>query len=815
MRYRGDRIAFGAPGIDPRWEHGDKSGVGSAYSGDSKLWYTLWRGIVTEVYYPIIDHPQLRDLQFLVTDGRSFFHEERRHLDFEITRPDPIAPGYRVVSTDPDRRYRIEKEVLSHPHAPVLLERVKTVRLSGYVGPLQLYTLAAPHLDVGGQHNNGYVVEVGGREYLVAEHNDFWLALGASEPFQQLSCGYVGASDGWTDLSQNFEMDWEFDRAPDGNIALTGRLPDAGIGEFTLGLSFGRGLADAVTQLMQALGTPYERLRSRFRAQWARSGAGLDRLTALSGDGGHLYRSSHTTILVHEDKSFPGAFIASLAIPWGHSRNDTDRGAYHLVWTRDLCQIAGGLLAAGNTETPLRTLIYLAASQSSDGSFPQNFWLNGNPYWGGVQLDEVSFPILLAHRLRHHDALASFDPYPMIRAGARFLVEYGPATGQDRWEEASGYSPSTLAVHISALLVAAEFARGRKDEPTATFLEENADFLERKIEPWTVTESGTLLAGHPRHYIRILPVDPADPQPTEDPDAAFLNLANQAPGSPVRFPARDIVDAGFLELVRHGVRPANDPAVLDSIAVVDHVLRVETPLGPCWRRYNHDGYGQRDDGDPFANWGVGRAWPLLTGERGHYELAAGHDVGPYLRALERFASPTGLLSEQLWDRPSEPDKHLELGRPTGAAMPLLWAHAEYLKLLRSAADGRVFDRVPEVEARYVRDGGKRGPPIEIWKFRRQPRAVRAGTRLRVQASQPFRLHWSVRGWEAPQDSESISIPLGIFYVDLDLPKEAPGPIEFTFFWPQRDAWEGRDYRVEVLPPEPALALGVRPVRAAR
>ena len=799
MKVRGERVAPGAPGIEARWEHGDKVGVGTAYSSDSRLWYTLWRGVVTEVYYPFVDHPQLRDLQFLISDGQQFFHEERHHLVPSVRNLDPVAPGYAVSTQDPQGRYVIEKEVIAAPHRPVLLERVILRRAPGFRTPLKLYALAAPHLGIGGALNNGYVIEIAGQPLLAAERDGNWLVLGASVPWGRLSAGYVGTSDGWTDLNANLRMDWEYDRAPSGNVALTGELAYVEGEPFTLALAFGSSLTNAATALLQTLAFPYERHRERFLEQWRRAAGVRPGLAERSGDHGHLLRTSVTTLLCHEDKSYPGAFIASLAIPWGNSRNDSDRGGYHLVWTRDLCQVATGLLAVDHAEAALRTLLYLAASQRPDGSFPQNFWLNGDPYWAGIQLDEVSFPVLLAGRLREAGALAGFDPYPMVRSAARFLVEFGPATGQERWEEVGGYSPSTLAAHIAALCVAASFARERSEPRLATFLEGYADFLESHLEAWTVTRNGTELPGRPHHFVRILPADPEDPTPTEDPETTWVSLANQPPGAPNQFPARAVVDPGFLELVRYGVRRADDPLLQASVEVVDHALKVDTPAGPVWRRYSHDGYGQRDDGGPFDLWGTGRAWPLLAGERGHFELARGGDPTPYLRTLERIASTTGLLPEQVWDQGDLPEKHLALGRPTGAAMPLAWAHAEYLKLLRSTADRHVFDRVRVVEERYGGRPRSARPVREVWKHRRQPGSIRAGTPLRIQCAAPFRLHYSLDGWRTVSDLEAVDTGIGISVADPEIPAGSDGPLLFTFYWPERGAWEGRDYRVELRP----------------
>lgn len=355
----------------------------------------------------------------------------------------------------------------------------------------------------------------------------------------------------------------------------------------------------------------------------------------------------------------------------GEAHGDEYRGGYHLVWTRDLVKSVTALLAAGHTETALEALIYLATSQREDGGFAQNFWLNGDPYWTGIQLDQVCFPILLARRLYRENALRQFDPYPMVLQAASYLIRHGPATQQERWEEASGYSPSTLAANIAALICAASFARERNDEHTATFIEDYADFLEDHLEAWTVTTEGTLVPEIQRHYIRINPIDIHDPHPNEDSNQGMLTIANRPPGSQRQFPAKEIVDAGFLELVRYGICKPDDPLIVDSLKVVDAMLKVETPVGPCWHRYNHDGYGQREDGGPFLNWGKGRVWPLLTGERGHYELAAGHDVQPYIRAMEGLASDTGLLPEQSWDEADRPEAELWLGRPTGSAMPLV------------------------------------------------------------------------------------------------------------------------------------------------
>ena len=801
--FRGDNQAFGGPGIEARWTHGGKEGVGTAYAASSRLWFTLWRGIVTELYYPTVDRPQTRDLQFLISDGE-FVHEEKRHFDATTTRLDP-ALGYRVEGRAPDGAYTLTKEIIADPHLPCLLVNARLdCGEAALREKLRLYVLLAPHLNVGGAHNNGYVVEAVGRQILVAEKNGTWLACAATLPFARLSCGYVGASDGWTDLTHHKTLTWEFDRALDGNIALTGELDVAAAKNgdaFTLGVAFGDGLHSALTTLFQALGVPFEEQKKRFVEQWERPARHRLPLETASGDGGALFRTSYNLLLAHEDKTYQGALIASLSIPWGEARGDEDLGGYHLVWPRDMVNSAEALLACGNTETPLRALIYLAAAQQPDGRFAQNFWIRGEPYWTGVQLDEAALPILLAHRLKRLDALKGFDAYPLVRQAAGFLVRRGPVTDQERWEEAGGYSPATLGAVIAALVCAADFARDKNDAATSAFLLDYADYLECRLDDWTTTTQGTLVASVSRHYVRITPSRAGEPPPENGADEGTVFLANQPPEAQKAYPARDIVDAGFLALVRYGLRSPDDPLIINSLIVVDALLRRDTPQGACWLRYNHDGYGQRENGDPFADgWGTGHAWPLLAGERGCYELAAGRtDVSSFLHALEAWAAPNCLLPEQVWDADDLPERYLRRGGPTGAAMPLAWAHAEYLKLLRSVRDKQVFDHLPVVAGRYQT---KRAPGMASvpWSHNHPVARVTPGRALRIQASEPFRLRWSRDGWQTQQDTDVTRLnPLGVGFVDIPTPPTPSEPLRFTFFWLARDAWEGREHAVAIEP----------------
>ncbi len=787
--------AFGWPGLPGTWSSSAKEAVGTAYSVASRVWFTLAHGIITETFYPTIDRPQVRDCQFLVSDGETFFHEEKRDMAVEMEAIQDHTLGYRVTSRDRRGRYKLIKQIICDPHQPCILVHTRFGTAPEWQGKLHLYILLNPHIGGRGASNSAQRAQAGGQTLLLCWQDRIYLSVAATNPFLRTSCGYVGRSDGWQDLNDNFQMDWEFERAEQGNIAVIGEI-DLSIGnEFTLALSFGEGRHAAVSTLLQALTTPFEKQLARFTEQWHRVCCSILDLDRHSGDGGHLYRLSHNVLLAHEDKTFAGAFVASASIPWGEAKSDEDLGGYHLVWTRDMVNTATALLACGNTETACRALVYLAASQQADGGFPQNFWIDGTPYWTGIQLDEVAYPVVLAWRLWKANALAQFDPYPMVRAAASYLIRQGPVTQQERWEENSGYSPSTLAINIAALICAADFARSRGDENAARFIEEYADFLESHIEQWTVTTKGTLVDGISDHYVRIHPVRVGDNSPEEDPDSGRIELANQPPGEARQFMAREIVDAGFLELVRYGIRRANDPLVECSLKIVDSVLKVDTPAGPCWRRYNHDGYGQRADGGPYAGWGQGRAWPLLTGERAHYELAAGRSPREYILAIEGFASSGGMLPEQIWDAPDLPSTGMHLGGPTGSAMPLVWAHAEYIKLLRSAADGKPFDFIPIIAERYQAGAGRKD--LDVWKPSRQVQHVAFGHTLRIQAPHPFLLHWSLDDWQQAHDANSDSTGLGIHYVDLPISFADRGPIRFTFYWPMSQHWEGQDYQVEI------------------
>lgn len=782
-------IPFGAPGIEPRWTSSAKDGIGTAYYGASCIWFTLSHGIINEIYFPHVDSPNTRDLQLLITDGESFCHEERRDLLHQTEYPEPNALLYRLINTDCDGRYRLVKEILADPHSAVLLMRTRLEILDPKLnGKLRLYALLAPHIKGTGKHNSAYWCGLDGRKLFDVPREDIDMSFGCTPDFTRRSVGYVGFSDGWQDLMGNFKMDWEFELAEDGNIALIGEIDLSEGMEFTLGVGFGRTPHSASAHLLQAFAIPFADLREKYVSQWQRARTDVD-LSAHTRDGGTILWLSQCLLLAHEDKTFQGAFVASLSIPWGETKDDSERGGYHLVWTRDMVQTATALLACGHTESPLRALIWLACIQAADGSLPQNSSISGEAYWNGIQLDEVAAPILLAWRLHQADALRQFDPWPLISRAVRYVILHGPVTAQERWEENAGYSPSTLATVIASVVCAAEFARGRRNR-FAGFLLDYADWLAAHLEEWTVTNCGELVKEIPRHYIRITPADQKQAVASPDPDHAEIFLANGGG----KHPARNIVGGDFLQLVRLGVRAADDPLVVDSLAVIDRVLKRDLPQGPCWRRYNHDGYGQKADGSAFDGTGEGRCWPMLAGERGHYELAAGRNPLPFVEAMEQFANESGMLPEQLWDAEDLPEGKMTRGGPTGSAMPLCWAHAEYVTLVRSWKDGVCFDRIEPVYQRYAK--ARTDSKIEMWTLAHQPQQIAQGKTLRIITEKAATIHWSFDEWATVKDLETRDAGCSCWFGDLPVEQFSAGTrIVFTFLWHER--WEGKDFQVRI------------------
>jgi glucoamylase len=794
------RFAPGGPGIPPRWTSSAKMGAGTALNQHSKVWFTLSHGILNEVYFPRVDQACTRDMGFLVTDGRQFFSEEKRHCTFENVPFEPGIPAFELTNSCNSGRYRIHKEVLTDPYRNVVLQRVRFEPLVGKLSDYHLYALLAPHLANCGYGNTGWTGDYKGTAMFFAEHDGTALALASSVPWKKMSVGFVGYSDGWQDVSQHFQMEWEYTRAENGNIACTGEVDLIGCnGEFVLALGFGGIWSEAGQQARSTLFDDYAEIHKHYVSQWS-----VWQKTLLPLDEPErqtdLYRASTAVLRTHESKDFLGGIIASLSIPWGFNKGDEDLGGYHLVWPRDLVETAGALLAAGAVTDAVRVLRYLEATQEADGNWAQNLWLDGRPYWSGIQMDETAFPILLVDLMRREapGSLGNLQRWwPMVRNAASFIVRNGPVTQQDRWEEDGGYSPFTLAAEISALLAAADIADLTGHSDAAEILRAVADAWNENVERWVYATGGDLATqlGVEGYYVRITP---PDTDCSASPTQGFVPIKNRAPGQNVER-AFHVVSPDSLALVRFGLRAPDDPRILNTMRVIDGLLSVDLPQGRCWYRYNGDGYGEHADGSAFDGTGIGRPWPLLAGERAHYALAAGHpdDAEELLKVIENSTSgESRLLPEQVWDVTEIPALELLRGKPTGSACPLVWAHAEYVKLRRSLRDGKVFDQPPQTVQRYLVD-----KPVQQffeWRFNNKCRSVPRGRTLRLVLLYPALVHWSGDGWKTAQDANARDTGLGVYVLDLptaSLP--VGGQVVFTLFWPNENRWESTDYSVTV------------------
>ncbi|HYM77280.1 MAG TPA: glucan 1,4-alpha-glucosidase [Candidatus Dormibacteraeota bacterium] len=794
------RYAPGWPGIPPRWTSSAKSGAGTALNQHSKVWFTVSHGILNEVYFPRVDQACTRDMGFVVTNGRDFFSEEKRHCRFENRPFEPGIPAFELLNTDSSGRYRVHKEVLSDPYRNVVLQKIRFEPLQGKLSDYRLYALLSPHLANCGYGNTGWIGDYKGYPMFLAEHGGATLSLASSSPWKKMSVGFVGASDGWQDLSEHFQMEWEYTRAENGNIAFTGEIDLAACnGEFVLALGFGTIWTEAAQQARSSLFEDYTEIREHFVSQWR---SWQQKLLPLDEPlrQHDLYRSSTAVLRTHESKDFLGGIIASLSIPWGFNKGDEDLGGYHLVWPRDLVETAGALLAAGAVSDAARVLRYLEATQEAAGNWAQNLWLDGRPYWGGVQMDETAFPILLIDLMRREapEALGRLDRWwPMVRNAVSFIIRNGPVTQQDRWEEDAGYSPFTLAAEISALLAAAEIADLTGHSEQAQTMRDVADAWNDNIERWVYATGGDLAQqlGISGYYVRIAP---PDTDGAASPTQGFVPIKNRPPGQD-GYRAYHIISPDALALVRFGLRAPDDPRILSTLRAIDALLAVELPQGPCWYRYNGDGYGEHRDGSAFDGTGIGRAWPLLAGERAHYVLAAGHvdEAQALLTVMENSTSgQSRLLPEQVWDAADIPALELFRGKPSGSACPLVWAHSEYIKLRRSIRDGRIFDQPPQTVQRYLKE--KHVRQIFGWRFNNKTRSVPRNKTLRIVMLSAARVHWSIDNWKTPHDTETRDTGLGIHVLDLptaSLP--SGGEAVFTFFWANENRWEGTDYRVTV------------------
>jgi glucoamylase len=615
------KSAPGGPGSKPRWTSSAKTAVGTAISKQSRIWYTIGQGVLNELYFPDIDKANTRTIRFLVTDGTEFFSDEEHDASHQVTAFEPGIPGYTVVSTCRHGRYRLTKEILTESVRDTLLLRVKFEQLMP-APQLKLYVYVEPHLADQGAGNSCWVGEYHGLTMMFAQRWISALAVYSSVPFVQTSCGFVGKNDGYVDLRTHSQLTKIYNQALNGNVGMCGELDWKAAGSsFVVAIALGANPPEAGQQARAGILTRFDEVKTRFISDWQTAQGAYKTMNVPEGSAHDMARISTAVLQTHESKRFPGGFVASLSLPWGFSRGDEDIGAYHVLWPRDLCETAMGLMACGDMDAGRRALFFLACTQKANGSWSQNMWLDGTEHWGAIQMDGIAMPILLADQLRRAGELKGYDAWPMMRNAVQFLLRMGPGTGEDRWEALSGYTTFTMACEIAGLLAAADFADTAGAAGEAEFLRETADAWNDAVDTLTYARDTDLAkaAGVEGYYLRITPKSAIKRIPL---DKLWLKLANHGVLGGRRL-AVEVLSPDALALVRFGMRSAQDPRIQATVKLIDAHLRSEMTTGHGWIRSTDDGYGEHKDGSPYDGTGIGHCWPLLAGERGHYAVAAG------------------------------------------------------------------------------------------------------------------------------------------------------------------------------------------------
>jgi glucoamylase len=727
-------------GLFPIHDPPQKSMLGTAVnSTSSSIYFSGYRGDVSEIYYPTVDTLAAANMEFLVGDSAKTFVDEEKLQSWTVTQPDPRSLRWQAVTSNTGHNWQITKMIFADPSNSTLIQQTTFQALNGTtVGNFNLYLLYKPYLNNIAANNSASTVVSGGNTYLVAgsgdstEYSAFRASLGWTvvSGVTMVSNGYYGVNDGWQDLlggnPPGDTMKWAYNSAPNGNVAQMGWLNTASNSEnsinFTVAVGFGSTQANAITAANNTLGEDISTQQTGYDNAWHSYTSGL---STQNGAADNQYYLSAMTLKTMQDKS-NGAMIAGIGTPWGPFESDGDPGGYHLVWSRDMYKFANALITAGDTASATNAVNWLfnVDMDQSSGRFPQNAWVNGRPNWNATQMDEQAMPIILAYRLGSsvYNAL-----WPKIKLTANYIYLNGPWTQEERWEENEGYSPSTIAAEIAGLVDAAQIALANNDTADAANWLNAADYWQQNVTGWTYTTQGcpdvNSNCNSTSMYIRINTSGeqggglPGGWNPSADPNTN-MSVGIQNGGGNHR--AIDVIDGGFLELVRMGVKRPNDPTITNSLIPYDVVIKqtIGGSAFPAWFRYNFDGYGDSNTGGPFnSSSGRGRLWPIFDAERGNYQIAAtgtGSAGAPYLAALKAFSTPQGFISEQIWNPnttlPADTDNPSGWtvttpagdtpGTITGSMEPLNWAQGEYITLLADIAAGQVIDIPPAVCSRY-------------------------------------------------------------------------------------------------------------------
>jgi glucoamylase len=682
---RAQTSAPGEPGTAAYWDEPSVDGFADSLGANSKVWYTLGGGELENAFYPETDTPDTYGLQYVVTNGSSFTDLETTGTTHAISLADPTSLVWRQVNTATNGDFTITKTYIADPSHSVILVQTTFDNTSG--SPLYLYADYHPYLDNDGMGNTGGTDSASGD--LEAENGSVASALTSSLGFSATSTGYVGtSSDGETMLTGDYSLPTTYSSASTaGHIDQVGEIPVATTGSttFTLALAFDTSESAAISDASASLGAGFSSLESSFESGWHSWIGGLNSPPASVTGSPALetqYYVSLMEVKADEDKTYTGAFIAAPTVPWGASvsadigSGDSGQHGYHAVWTRDEYEMASTLLAAGDKTDALAALNYIFQyEEESSGAVKQNTWLNGTTVFGSLQMDEVADPIILAWQL---GATSSTD-WGYVKELADYLVANGPYTPEERWEENSGYSPATMASEIAGLVCAAAIAEDNGATALAFDYEETARAWASEVDELTYTTSGPY--GDGDYFLRITP----DGQPNAGTDITIANGGGSRDD-------RTVVDPSFLELVRLGVKSATSPDITSTLSVIDSELEVDTPEGPIWHRYSFDGYGETSAGGDYTGTGVGNPWPVLTGERGEYDVADGNLSGAQsmLQTMAGAANAGYQISEQVWDG-STGVNGFTFGQPDNSSTPLMWAMAQYVRLAIDISAGEDVD----------------------------------------------------------------------------------------------------------------------------
>lgn len=799
--YASGESAPNGPGTASNWTPSNNTILGTAAATASDVWFTGYNGIIGEVFYPTADTANTSDLQFLIGDSaHTWVDEEKVATTSSVQLYDNHSLAWVVTNTAKSGKYRITKTVYTDPSRNSLIQQVTFTVLSGTLSNYLLYTLYNPTMNNAGNSNTSSTQVYNATTMLVTTDSSgaYTSALAASIPFQSgmTSSGFVGVNDGWTDLKgssncgssscPDFTMSYTYGSANNGNTAQIGLLDLSAGGTintqtatsitFNLVLSFGQSsggtpsTTSAEQTLASTLSDNFTTMLSTYVSQWHTFDDGLNAPPAVGNTISiqqarqQEYYLAANVLKASQDKQ-TGAFVAGLGTPWGATNGDGDNG-YHLVWERDMYEFSSALIVAGDTADPKRALLWaFNTQQQPDGHFPQNSYVNGIPFWTGIQMDQQAFPIILAWKLGVTD---NMNYQNHIKPAANYILNKGPQTGEERWEENSGYSPSTIAAEIAGLVCAADIARMNGDIASQTLYNNAADYWQAMVQNWTFTNTGPL--GGNYYFERI----DSDSNPN---NGTSITIANGG-GT---YDERSIIDAGFLELVRQGVMPADSPYIALSLPVIDSTIQQTISSNSYWYRYNHDGYGEHADGSNYDGRGKGRVWPILSGERGIYTVATGNSADAYLTAMMAAANPSGMIPEQVWDN-AAPSGYTP-GTPTNSMNPLNWAMGEFITLLFSASTNAIADVPSIVRSRYVAGSYQPHAGQVVDYNSSQIYAGRALTiyynGLLASNSQVF-IHWGENNWQnIPADQTMVKRADGFWQTTISIPNDA-SQINFVF-----------------------------------